>query len=272
MKHNCELPKCMMDQNIVLNDYDFVLFHLYCSDTDYKQYYLDMRSAHPEDLMILDNSAYEFFVKGGMLDLDAYKSAIEELKPDIYILPDRLMDKDFTLSGVRAFLERAPSTSRPMGVLQGATAQEMLECVHEYKELGIEYVAVPFHNSFFREIEPHPYLSDSWRLVRGKITDDDRYALGRIQFILDNMKELNKNFKYVHILGSHNPLEAAWYKDVVDSMDTGYPVKCAIAGCILGEERSKPDIIIDDFFKQNLDDDTKDLIARNIRKFEEWCL
>jgi serine/threonine protein phosphatase PrpC len=30
----------------------------------YREYYYKMRRVHPERLMILDNSAYEFFIKG----------------------------------------------------------------------------------------------------------------------------------------------------------------------------------------------------------------
>ena len=36
LKINCELPKCMLEDNNELNEYDFVLFHLYIKDAEYR--------------------------------------------------------------------------------------------------------------------------------------------------------------------------------------------------------------------------------------------
>ena len=99
MKINCELPNDMLTVNAYLNDYDFVLFHLYSTDKTYREYYQGMRKYRPNRLMILDNSAYEFFIKGDELDVDGYITAIKELKPDMFLLPDVLMSKERTLSG-----------------------------------------------------------------------------------------------------------------------------------------------------------------------------
>ena len=90
IKINSELPMCMLDKNNTYNEYDFVLFHLYVSNTEYRNYYLNQRGTNPSRLMILDNSAYEFYVKGEQLDLQEFFEAICELKPDMYILPDGL--------------------------------------------------------------------------------------------------------------------------------------------------------------------------------------
>lgn len=50
-------------------------------------------------------------------------------------------------------------------------------------------------------------------------------------------------------------------------MDTGYPVKCGIAGERLFEEKEKPNIIIDDFMSTDLSPITKNLIIDNVEKF-----
>ena len=99
MKINSELPLCMLPFNNELNEYDFVLFHLYKTNQKYKNYYLEQRRLYPDRLMIFDNSAYEFYVKGEQLNLEEYFKAIMELKPDMYILPDVLMDSQKTVDG-----------------------------------------------------------------------------------------------------------------------------------------------------------------------------
>ena len=69
IKTNSELPLCMLHRNIDLNSYDFVLFHLYKENEQYRNYYKNLRKNFAERLMIFDNSAYEFYVKGEPLDL-----------------------------------------------------------------------------------------------------------------------------------------------------------------------------------------------------------
>ena len=64
MKINSELPLCMLSCNNQLNEYDFVLFHLYESNQSYKEYFLNQRINHRDRIMIFDNSAYEYYIKG----------------------------------------------------------------------------------------------------------------------------------------------------------------------------------------------------------------
>ena len=54
MKTNNELPLCMMDHNLTLNDYDFVLFHLYKENELYREYYKAVRKTYPDRLMLFD--------------------------------------------------------------------------------------------------------------------------------------------------------------------------------------------------------------------------
>jgi hypothetical protein len=54
--------------------------------------------------------------------------------------------------------------------------------------------------------------------------------------------------------------------DPINTMDTGYPVKCAIEGYKLFKEPHKPNIIIDDFLNKDLD--CKELIADNVLIFK----
>ena len=284
MKTNCELPNSMLKMNAYLNDYDFVLFHLYSVDKTYREYYQGMRKYRPNRLMILDNSAYEFFIKGDELDVDGYMTAIQELQPDMFLLPDVLMNKWDTILGSQKFILKWESQAKgcpaqPMAVLQGNTVAELIDCAKEYKEMGIVNIAVPFHNSFFAEYskndesEFNNHLRNDWRLHAGAIGLDDEYALGRVLFLHDNKNKLNK-FQHVHLLGSHQPLEKFYYNESIFSfiktMDTGYPVKCAIAGYKLGKEPQKPNVIIDDFLNSELSNATEKLIAANVQAFKQY--
>lgn len=276
MLTNSELPNCLLKHNNELNDYDFVLFHLYISDHKYRTYYKNQRIKHPERVMIFDNSAYEFYVKNETLNLDAFCNAICELKPDMYILPDVLMSKEKTLNGVTNFLLMFGETisnvspkSQPLAVAQGMSADDLMECIEQYKSMNIKNIAIPFHNRFFKEIgeRVHPVIQQAFVNEYGQVlTEDHVYAMGRVKFMFEH-KDILRDFKWVHLLGSHCPLEKIFYREF-NSMDTGYPVKCGIAGVELGKETSKPNIIIDEFLNKNLSKNTCVLIKQNVLKFK----
>jgi len=300
IKINCELPlQTLLEQNMKLNEYDFVLFHLYQSHPAYREYYRTLRKEHPERVMIFDNSAYEYFIKGEKLDVVAFRRAIEELNPTFYILPDVLMDKAKTLDGVNNFInEGLPEVdSEPLAIIQGNTKREMIDCLEMYKTFGISNIGIPFHNSFYCKwagidwpsmfrmwnpkalFEKYPFLNVFKEFCKvydtipslemGELIPKDiQYAVGRVHFINDIRKKL-EDFDYVHILGSHCPFEINFYKDF-NSMDTGYPVKLALAGKLLGTEEEKPNTIIDDFFEKHIDPVTTDQIVRNINIFKSY--
>lgn len=279
MKINSELPLSLLNENNELNEYDFVLFHLYQSNREYREYFLNQRKTNPDRLMILDNSAYEFFIKGENLDTREYRKCIMELKPDFYILPDVLMDKQQTLKNALRFtliMLASPSCNREvmqkckyMAVVQGNSIEDILDCINIYKSKGIKNIAIPFHNTFFKEIGNYAdediqnEFASNYNIP---VNDDMRYAMGRIQFVR-NYFDILKQFEHVHFLGSHCPLEKMYYKDF-QTMDTGYPVKCAIEGYELFKEPSKPNVIIDEFFDHYENESGQELIRKNINIFK----
>lgn len=275
IKINSELPLCMLNANNELNEYDFVLFHLYKSNDKYREYFLNQRKEHPDRLMIFDNSAYEFFVNGEKLVMGEFYSAICELNPDYYILPDTLMNAGKTFADTKSFLNIYGTlirdsniiNSKPLAVLQGNSIDEFMMLANRYNKLKIEAIAIPFHNSFFRDIDVDIDIMNEFMSEFGPDNEDAEYAMGRVQFIKDYGDKLKNMFKHVHLLGSHQPYEKKWYHDF-DTMDTGYPVKCAIEGIVLGEDYKKPNTIIDDFLDKDLDDGIRERIRTNIQKFK----
>lgn len=276
MQINSELPLCMLDENDDLNQYDFILYHLIKSNSQYAEYF----KRTTDRFSIMDNSAYEFFIKGETLDIQDYIYTVNEYKPSAFILPDVLMDKEATIKLTRECLMRLTKFkkdmdwcgARPIAVLQGNSPAELLECAQEYLSIGIDYIAIPFHNKFFAETEPHLIFHIP---SRSGMELDDAYANGRLRFICKNMDVLAK-FDSIHLLGSHNPRESLLYKYMgntsnIETMDTGYPVKCGIAGYELGLEPHKPNIIIDEFLDTKFPNSTKELIRNNINKFKSWA-
>ena len=272
IKTNCELPKDLIDKNIELNSMDLVLFNLYDSYEWYREYYKNLRKTHPERVMILDNSEYEYFIKGIELDLDRYCEVINELNPDYYILPDVLMDREGTMKKIdefnRVHKDSIKVQSIPMGVIQGNSSIDFSLCAQEMYEMGIKNIAIPFHNSFFKEMDVIDSIKNYFKgNYQDRCEDDIKYSMGRVAWIMGCARML-KQFDYIHVLGSHCPIEKFFYNYIVNSMDTGYPVKCGIAGYELLKESHKPNIIIDDFLEDELDGSKKSLIVNNIEVFK----
>lgn len=286
---NSELPNCLLKENENLNDYDFVLYHLLIKDKQYRDYYMDLRKSNPFRKMILDNSAYEFFINGEVLDINDYLKSVWILKPDYFILPDSLMDYNKTIEMIGEVIlllnndniyRNILNFSRPIAVAQGSTERELLKCIKDYSKMGIENICIPFHNKFFSDLGfkaeydtfnyGNVYIKDIKASYKENFHKDIYYAIGRIVFIYKNRQFLEDNFKYIHMLGSHCPLEKYAYKSIsnIKSMDTGYPVKCAIAGYELLKEPHKPDIIIDNFLNDELSSEQKGLIIKNIKIFK----
>lgn len=276
IKINSEIPLCLLDNNNELNEYDFVLFHLYKTNQKYREYFLNQRKEHPERLMIFDNSAYEFFVKGEKLEAGEFYKAIIELNPDYYILPDTLMNMAKTILDTKSFLNvygvsirnDVNVKSEPLAVVQGNSVAEMMHCVSEYKKLRINAVALPFHNSFYRDMDVDEDIMNDFFSEFGPDNVDAEYAMGRVQLMRDWKGWLKYSFKHIHLLGSHQPYEKKYYHDF-DTMDTGYPVKCALEGVMLGNDYKKPNTIIDDFLDKELEDGVKERIKINIMKFKQ---
>jgi len=267
---NSELPLCMLKDNDRINEYDFILYHLCLKYPSYKEFFKRESSR----LSMLDNSAYEFFIKKEAFNEGAFISIIEELNPSYYIVPDVLMDKVVTIENYNKWRTKSISSdSKPMLIPQGRTLREWLSCYFYFLESGCSAIGIPFHNDFFYDLGLIFYHNNENALPLKTFpsSSDVYYALGRyvlLQYLKDT--SLIKKEIHYHLLGSHWVWEKHFYKnfDFIKTFDTGFPVKCAIEGFFLDEVCCKPHIIIDDFFEEQLSDSTKMLIERNISYFK----
>ncbi len=288
---NHELPYCMLEEyNKEYNDYDFVLFHLYISDEAYRGYYLTMRESDPDRMMILDCSAYEYYVSGKEFNNEEYNNVIFELKPDYFIIPDVLMDKDKTVKNAYDWVDIINDTvnkfsdikSKPMYVPQGETIYEFFDCLELMRLIfPNEKACIPFHNKFFYELgsldtDLTKRIKEClWGKKHHVPTEDDKYAIGRC-VVIDMIShwEIDNGRLEVHLLGTHNPVELQWmsYYDNIRTYDTGYPVKLGISEVLIGHEVEKPNVIIDDFYHKQLNKKEISFILYNINKLRDYIM
>lgn len=177
-------------------DYDFVIASMYLESEEYKNYYLQNRRSGT----VLDNGAFE---TGESIAVDAYVKVIDELRPEIVVLPDVRQNYQKTFSKVTEFFREAPldyfTTYQFMGVLQGKSYNDWDYLLEYYISQGIDLIGIPYgtldRTNFIRQ---HP--------------DVKFHALG-----LQYFPELFS----LRLLAN------------VVSIDTSLPVKCAYAHIIM---------------------------------------
>lgn len=278
---NSELPATLLENNVELNEYDFVLYHLLLKSKKYNEYFTNLRTEHPERLMILDNSSYEFYISKKKFKIGDFVECVKKLRPDFYILPDTLMRMDKTLEdsidfhrtyGPAIYISTGRK-SQPLAVIQGNSPEELIKCLKMYKRYSIYNIAIPFHNSFYKDLKVDADIKKAfcdWHDVKSP-SEDMKYAMGRVQFLRNNADAF-KFCEHIHILGSHDPYEKVFIDKMFPNksltMDTGYPVKIAINGWELGKTADKPEIILDEFLDQPLDPSIIELIKNNVKTFK----
>lgn len=276
---NCELPAQLLFKSEELNDYDFVLFHLFVKNSTYREYFSRVMK-EGKRMTILDNSAYEFYRDGGHFSVNDFEKIIEEFNPTYFIVPDVLMDSVSTLSNFNVWKGFLPGHKR-MVVPQGKSLKEWLDC---YKRMldkgGFEYIGIPFHNDFFWDLGTTVYeFAKRDRRGPSQWNSDMAYAQGRCFLLQYLVKEaLIDTSKKYHLLGSHWAEELKWLcyvndrsheYDWIASMDTSFPVTKGIMKCQL-TEGEKETISIDEFFEKPLDEYQFAKVIENIKKFHGY--
>jgi hypothetical protein len=246
-------------QNVT--DYDYALANLY---VDVEGYSAKFKQALAEDReVILDNAVFEL---GEAFDMNRFAEIIVDLKPTWYIIPDALEDANKTMYNaflwMENYAEQVPGKS--IGVVQGKTYKEIVDCYTRLDKLGVDMIAISFDYSLYEEWCPDSNKFVSW-------------MMGRIRLLnmLERDKVVNRN-KPHHLLGCALPQEGLYYKDRgydwVYSMDTSNPVVHAIKGVkyegygLLTKESQKLFEMIN--HPARLVD--KNLLLYNIREFRKF--
>lgn len=251
MKISHEVPTALLTQSRLFNDYDYALVHLFESHPNYYNFFKDSLSMGRE--VILDNSVFEL---GSAFDSTEYKRWVNDLKPTYYIIPDVLDNAQETIKNIVEWENN--STSKTIGVIQGATFVEAIDCYVNIKD-KVDMLAISFNCKFY-ETDPQKHILQQW-------------MTGRQNFI-EHLRILGID-KEVHLLGCSLPQEFMYYKDpkygFIRSVDTSNPVVHAINNIEYspsGLETKVNTKLIEYMDIQNVN---QDILNHNIQLFRSFC-
>ena len=212
-----EVPKCLFQNSLEFNDYDYALVHLFDKDDRYYKFYKNCvdQGRH----VLLDNSIFEL---GKAYDNDKFAKWVEVLTPTEYIVPDALEDMEKTIDQMEDWnksYRKLPG--KKIGVVQGKTPEELIECYgYMDKYADVDKIAISFDYSLYEQVVPHPNKYMSWMLGRATM--------------LANMLHSGviNTEKPHHLLGCGLPQEFALYRDYdwIETIDTSNPIVHGIKG------------------------------------------
>jgi hypothetical protein len=194
-----ETPFANLDLGFKNSDYIFALAHLW-SNKSYRAAVRRWKAASKE--IYLDNSAFEL---SKSISNDTYIEIINDVRPDVIVVPDALGNFSETVKLARSFYISIPNTFYPrfrfMVVLQGRDNRERMKCFHTLKGIGF-----PFHIiGLPRHAYPH-----------------------RVELLHNVMKFTNKSNTPFHFLGVPDPEELRGITPLLESLDTSWVAKDSI--------------------------------------------
>ena len=254
-----EIPKCLFNQSLEFNDYDYALVHLFDKDPEYLKFYKDCVAQGRR--VLLDNSIFEL---GTAYDNDSFAKWVEELKPTEYIVPDALEDADKTMYQMDQWNRNYRELpGKKIGVVQGKTPEEIMQCyTFMDKQADVDKIAISFDYSLYEEIVPHENKYISWMLGRATMLSN-MLAAGVI-----NIKKPH------HLLGCGLPQEFALYRSYkwIESIDTSNPIVHGIKGIKYeyGGLQNKESIKLVDLLDVKINNEQLYDINHNISYFRKY--
>lgn len=255
-----ESPLALLDKSLSYNDYDYCLVHLL---PEYPQY-LDFfrRSKALGRHTLLDNSLFEL---GEAFEASKFAYWIQELLPHEYVVPDVFSDSAKTIESFKSWdINYKDMPGRKIGVVQGRTYQEMIDC-YSFMAVHADKIAINFISSYFgarghsRENNATP-----WHILMD----------GRQQFIRDLMQDgFWAYHKPHHLLGCTLPQEFQAYEGIfnIESIDTSNPVVAGMHNIKYNDHGldDKLSAKLADMLEAPVSDEHWDCISFNINKFRE---
>lgn len=104
---------------------------------------------HSDQTIILDNGVIEL---GYPLAVDDLYKAAKTVSASVIVLPDTIDDARYTMKQVKQAVQQYRKFDRAtdtMGVVQGTTLEECMECARSHVEAGVDWLAIP------RGLTPH---------------------------------------------------------------------------------------------------------------------
>lgn len=239
------------------NEYDFILPRFWEKSKEYKNFYQKSNK-----FKILDNGLFE----GDNYTFTKLIDIINEVKPNIFVIPDAWNDNKITLRNAKYWF----NTIKPqlfydvdlMVVLQGNNFLEFKELYKQCEDLGIRHFSFNFSSNAYINLFSHP----------NKLINQ---MFGRIYFITEfyNQKIIQENH-YIHLLGGSVPQEFLYYPKewkFIKSLDTSNPIINGALGVKYNDWGllDKPKEKLEEFFEKDLSSKIE-IINYNINKFKSF--
>ena len=255
-----ESPLNLLDQSLHYNDYCYALVHLFDQYPEYYNFFKNAKDLHNKKVY-LDNSIFEL---GKSFDAVEYSKWIEQLEPNVYIVPDTLEDGQETIKQFYTFTgEYTDLPGIRMGVVQGKTYDDLVRCYSFMSEYA-DIVAISFDYTY--------YLSNG--VGNTKL---ERFMNGRKKFIQDLINENRWNWdKPVHLLGCSLAREFTTYVDRniynIKSCDTSNPIVAAMFNLKYNDVwglDEKPSKKLAEMLEATLDDTQHEILQYNLDMFKK---
>lgn len=216
IKISHESPISLLQLSKTYNDFDYCLVHLMETHQEYRHYFLNARNIYNREVL-LDNSIFEL---GKAFDPEKYINWVEQIKPNMLVVPDVLENAPLTIDSWVCFMAEYRARlnkldSRRIGVVQGKTIHEIKDC-YEFMSCNADIIAISFNMSFFET-----YGKGNTKL--------ERQCTGRPALISHLIKNNWWDWdKPHHLLGCSLPQEFSYYIrhniHNIRSIDTSNPI------------------------------------------------
>lgn len=251
-----EAPKQILNNVRDLTDYCYALVHLFESEPEYFQYFVNSLKIGRK--VLLDNSIFEL---GEAFDSDKFAQCIITLLPTEYIIPDVLEDSEATMANVDKWLKeykRLPGTK--IGVVQGKTYQDIVNC-YKFMVDKVDKIAISFDYSLYDYIGVGESRFEKCATGRPRLI---------AQMLRDYIIEVDAPH---HLLGAALPSEFSFYKkhnlDFIETLDTSNPVVHGLKMIEYnpGALKTKDTTKLVDLFNDSVSESQLKNIVDNIIKF-----
>lgn len=224
-------------------DTHLVLAHLY-SISVYREFYHFRRALG--DFIILDNGCAEL---GRSIGSDTLLSVARDLKPDVLVCPDVLYDSKATLEAVQRFLPKVDLEVALMGVPQGNSVTDWIECFYAmYRLPELSWIGLSKYSTkvFGSRLECLSWISQSGCTA--------------------------KRFHLLGLESRPDSILSERYFDFVVSHDTAVPIKLGLQGLHLDTySNSRRMSDSEYFFVPSINPVQYNTIQRNLRAYRRLC-
>lgn len=265
-----EMPLTMLQNGdeAKYNDYGYALVHLFETNADYYNYYVD--TLKQGRTVYLDNSIFEL---GTAFDPDRFVFWLKKLAYDsdsnniIYIVPDVLDDSQATIESAKSFFRKYPLLpGKKMCVMQGTSYSELVDCYEYFKALGTDYYGVSFNcKAYDNQFPSVENTLERWKLARQDF----------VTFLYHHDPCCNN--KTLHLLGCALPDEFKYYTQTphlekfIKSIDTSNPIVHGMLSIRYEQDfglKRKESIKLCDLLNAQIMSTAYDTILYNISEFK----